>query len=72
MRLRISVRCPTRGLGRLDSGQQQASDDRLVFPVGHGVIVLLQAFKNKVHLLPEKLDEKVAKLQPPELFGNAS
>ena len=58
MRLRISVRCPTRGLGRLESRQHQALDDRLVFPVGHGVIVLLQAYKNEVYLLPEKLDEK--------------
>ena len=71
MRLRISVRCPTRGLG-LEIRQHQALDDRLVFPVGHGVIVLLQAYKNEVYLLPEKLDEKVAKLQLPELFGNAS
>ena len=47
-------------------------DDRLVFPVGLGVTVLLQAFQNEVYLLPERLDEKVAKLQLPELFGNAS
>ena len=59
-------------LGRLESRQQQALDVRFVFPVCHGVIVLLQAYKNEVYLLPEKLDEKVGKLQPPELFGNTS
>ena len=50
----------------------QASDDRLVFLVGLGVIVLLQAYKNELYLLPERLYEKVAKLQLPELFGDAS
>ena len=31
-----------------------------VFPVGHVVMVLLQDYKNDVHLLPKLLDEKVA------------
>ena len=59
-------------LGRLESRQQQALDVRLVFPVCHSVIVLLQPYKNEVYLLPKKLDEKVAKLQPPEFLGNTS
>ena len=44
----------------------------MIFPVRHSVIVLLQLKKNEVYLLPKKLDEKVAKLQPPELLGNTS
>ena len=34
--------------------------DRFVFPVCHGMMVLLQAYKNDVHLLPKELDVKVA------------
>ena len=40
-------------LGRHESRQHQASEDRLVFPVGHGVIVLLRAHRDRALWLNE-------------------
>ena len=42
------------GLGRHGSRQQQASEDRFVFPVGHGVIVLASGLQGQCLPLAEK------------------
>ena len=43
-------------------GYDNAGEDRLVFPVGHGVIVLVSMSTNDAYLGPKDLDEKVAEL----------
>ena len=56
------------GLGRYDSRQHQASEDRL--PRGQSVrSCWLQAYKNDAYLLPTKLDEKVAKTPSRTRYG---
>ena len=51
-----------RGLGRHESRQHQASEDRFVSPVIHCVIVLASGLQARCLFLAERLDEEVAKL----------
>ena len=48
------------GLKRHGSRQRQASEDRLVFPVGHGVIVLASGLQHRRLSVLKELDEPVA------------
>ena len=62
------------GLKRHGSRQRQASEVRLVFPVGHGVTVLVSMSTNDDYLGPKDLDDKVPELhnvKPQEMVWSA-
>jgi len=48
------------GLGRHKNPQYQAREDVFVISVGHGVTVLVQAYKNKVYILLKDLARESA------------